>query len=82
MPSGDPTLKSIAFALAVGILVDAFVVRMGVVPAALALLGGRAWWLPSWLRWLPSLDVEGAGLERGRPAPPAGEPDSELVAAR
>ena len=59
-----PTIKSIAFALAAGILFDAFVVRMVLVPAALALLGERAWWLPRWLRWLPVLDVEGAGLEK------------------
>jgi RND superfamily putative drug exporter len=62
--SPDPTLKSIAFALAVGIVADAFVVRMVLVPAALALMGERAWWLPRWLRWLPSLDVEGAALAR------------------
>lgn len=65
--SPDPTLKSIAFALAVGILVDAFVVRMVLVPAALALMGRHAWWLPRWLRWLPSLDVEGAALTDRRP---------------
>ena len=68
----DPTIKSIAFALAVGILADAFIVRMVLVPAALALLGDKAWWLPSWLRWLPHLDVEGAALTapttRGRHA--------------
>ncbi|RZQ62414.1 MMPL family transporter [Amycolatopsis suaedae] len=63
VPAGDATIKSIAFALAIGILVDAFVVRMVLVPAALALLGERAWWLPSWLRWLPALDVEGSALE-------------------
>jgi RND superfamily putative drug exporter len=63
--SPDPTLKSIAFALAVGIVVDAFVVRMVLVPAALALMGERAWWLPRWLGWLPHLDVEGAALEAG-----------------
>ncbi|GAA1350441.1 MMPL family transporter [Saccharothrix algeriensis] len=63
VPAGEGPIKSIAFALAVGILVDAFVVRMVLVPAALALLGERAWWLPRWLRWLPALDVEGAGLE-------------------
>ena len=39
VPAGDATIKSIAFALAVGILFDAFVVRMMLVPAALALLG-------------------------------------------
>jgi RND superfamily putative drug exporter len=62
VPAGDATLKSIAFALAAGILFDAFVVRMVLVPAALALLGERAWWLPRWLHWLPTLDVEGAAL--------------------
>ena len=70
VPAGEPTIKSIAFALATGILFDAFVVRMVLVPAALALLGERAWWLPRWLRWLPSLDVEGADLPRAAgPAP-------------
>ncbi len=63
--SPDPTLKSIAFALAVGIVVDAFVVRMVLVPAALALMGERAWWLPRWLGRLPHLDVEGAAVQRG-----------------
>ncbi|MEJ2859431.1 MULTISPECIES: MMPL family transporter [unclassified Saccharothrix] len=62
VPSGEATIKSISFALAIGILVDAFVIRMIVVPAALALLGKSAWWLPKWLRWLPELDVEGTAL--------------------
>ncbi|MEX5716792.1 MMPL family transporter [Geodermatophilus maliterrae] len=77
VPAGEATIKSIAFALAAGILVDAFVVRMVLVPAALALLGGRAWWLPRWLRWLPVLDVEGAALER----PDAHEDPTDLVGA-
>ncbi|MEU5695898.1 MMPL family transporter [Actinosynnema sp. NPDC020468] len=64
VPTGEATIKSIAFALAVGILVDAFVVRMVLVPAALALLGRHAWWLPRWLTWLPVLDVEGSALEK------------------
>lgn len=68
VPAGEPTIKSIAFALATGILFDAFVVRMVLVPAALALLGERAWWLPRWLRWLPALDVEGAALPRAAAA--------------
>jgi putative drug exporter of the RND superfamily len=59
----DVIVKAIAFGLAVGILVDAFVVRMTLVPAVLALLGRSAWWLPRWLdRILPDLDVEGARL--------------------
>ncbi|WP_395729656.1 MMPL family transporter [Nakamurella sp.] len=80
VPAGDGPIKSIAFALAIGILVDAFVVRMILVPAALALLGERAWWLPSWLAWLPTLDVEGAGLERPEPGGDA-TPPRELVGA-
>jgi RND superfamily putative drug exporter len=75
VPAGEATITSIAFALAVGILVDAFVVRMVLVPAALALMGERAWWLPRWLRWLPVLDVEGAALQRD----PAAHPERELV---
>ncbi len=63
VPHGDASVKPIAFGLAVGVLVDAFVVRMTLVPAVLALLGDRAWTLPAWLdRRLPSLDVEGEGL--------------------
>lgn len=62
--SGDGTVKSIAFGLAVGILVDAFLVRMVLVPAALAMIGEQAWWLPGWLQWLPTLDVEGTALEK------------------
>jgi RND superfamily putative drug exporter len=59
----DVVVKAIAFGLAVGILVDAFLVRMTLVPAVLALLGRSAWWLPRWLdRVLPDLDVEGARL--------------------
>ncbi|BCJ40606.1 membrane protein [Actinoplanes ianthinogenes] len=70
VPQGNDTVKPIAFALAVGIAFDAFVVRMIAVPAALALLGRSAWWLPRWLRWLPELDVEGAALERKAAAEP------------
>jgi RND superfamily putative drug exporter len=80
VPAGDAAIKSIAFALAAGILFDAFVVRMVVVPAALALLGERAWWLPRALRWLPVLDVEGAGPGTGGPAPDQRE--REPVGAR
>lgn len=56
-------LQPIAIGLAVGVLVDAFIVRMTLVPAVLALLGPRAWTLPAWLdRLLPTVDVEGEGL--------------------
>jgi RND superfamily putative drug exporter len=81
VPQGDATVKPIAFALAVGILFDAIVIRMIAIPAALTLLGRSAWWLPRWLRWLPPLDVEGAALERRAPQP-AGEPPAEHPVAR
>jgi RND superfamily putative drug exporter len=59
----DPIVKSIGLSLAFGVLVDAFVVRMTIVPAVMALLGRRAWGLPRWLgRLLPDLDVEGSRL--------------------
>ncbi len=65
VPHGDSSVQPIAFGLAVGVFVDAFLVRMTLVPAVLALLGDRAWWLPAWLdRRLPSLDVEGAGIAK------------------
>ena len=58
-------IKSIGFALAFGILIDAFVVRMTLIPAVMALLGERAWWLPRWLeRLLPRVDVEGQQLRK------------------
>lgn len=59
--SGSSTLRSIALALTVGVLVDAFVVRLTLIPAVLGLLGRWAWWLPGWLEQrLPRLDVEGS----------------------
>ena len=64
IPEGDSTIKSIAVGLATGVFVDAFLVRMTLVPAVLALLGKVAWKLPPALdRVLPSFDVEGAALE-------------------
>ena len=61
---GDDTMiKQIGFALAFGILIDAFVVRMTLIPAVMALAGEKAWWLPKWLdKILPNLDVEGDKL--------------------
>jgi RND superfamily putative drug exporter len=65
VPEGDSSLKPIALGLAVGVAVDAFLVRMTLVPAILALLGAKAWWMPHWLdRILPKLDVEGEAVER------------------
>jgi RND superfamily putative drug exporter len=58
-------VKQVGLALAAAIAVDAFVVRMTIVPAVLTLVGRRAWWLPRWLdRLLPNVDVEGERLAR------------------
>lgn len=63
VPEGSGVIKGIAFALAVGVAFDAFLVRMTLVPAAMALAGRGAWWLPKWLgRVLPDVDIEGEGL--------------------
>jgi RND superfamily putative drug exporter len=61
----DATIQAIGFALAVGILVDAFVVRMTIVPAVMALLGKSAWWIPKWLdKRLPHVSIEGTEDEK------------------
>lgn len=79
VPEGDTNIKPIALGLAVGVFVDAFIVRMTLVPAVLALLGDKAWWIPGWLdRALPSFDVEGEGVTREialRDWPAAGSTD-------
>ena len=68
--SPDPTTKSLGFALALGVLIDAFVIRMTVVPATMYIFGGTAWWLPKWMaKTLPDLDIEGRNL-----AEPAASP--------
>ncbi len=65
VPGGSATIMPIAFGLAVGVFVDAFLVRMTLVPAVLVLLGRRAWWLPPWLdARIPAIDVEGAAMHR------------------
>ncbi|GHE70323.1 hypothetical protein GCM10018785_43530 [Streptomyces longispororuber] len=63
MTAGDSMMTMVGFGLATAVLLDAFVVRMAFVPAVLALLGERAWWLPRFLaRSLPRVDVEGEAL--------------------
>jgi RND superfamily putative drug exporter len=61
-------IRPMGFGLAMGVLLDAFVVRMVIMPAVLHLVGDGAWWLPRWLdRILPNVDVEGAALQREHP---------------
>ncbi|HET6738298.1 MAG TPA: MMPL family transporter [Kribbella sp.] len=66
----DPIIKAIGFGLTIGVLIDAFVVRMTLVPAILSLLGDRAWWFPKWLdRLTPRVDIEGESLRLETPKP-------------
>ncbi|MFJ8593720.1 MMPL family transporter [Streptomyces sp. NPDC093598] len=77
--SSESMVKMIGFGLAIAVFFDAFVVRMAIVPAVLALLGRKAWWLPKWLdRALPNVDVEGEGL---RTLADRGDGNRELVRA-
>lgn len=58
-------IRPMGFGMAFGVLVDAFIVRLLLVPAVMTILGERAWWIPRWLdRVLPDVDIEGAALER------------------
>lgn len=85
--STESMIKMMGFGLAAAVLLDAFVVRMAIVPAVMALIGKRAWWLPKWLdRSMPNVDVEGDSLERylesqgrGREAPQQREREPEPV---
>ncbi|WP_078079920.1 MMPL family transporter [Streptomyces niveus] len=59
----DIILKTVGFALAIGVLVDAFLVRMLLVPAAMFIIGRRIWWMPRGMnRLVPTLDIEGEAL--------------------
>jgi RND superfamily putative drug exporter len=76
--AGESMIKMIGFGLAIAVLFDAFVVRMAIVPAILALLGDKAWYLPRRLdRMLPRVDVEGEALSdrASATAPPADLPE-------
>lgn len=81
--SSEQMVKMIGFGLAIAVVFDAFVVRMAIVPAVLALLGHKAWWLPRWLdRILPNVDVEGEKLHKqlaGEPGSGGPDEDRELV---
>ncbi|MFF1688030.1 MULTISPECIES: MMPL family transporter [unclassified Streptomyces] len=72
-------IKMMGFGLAIAVFFDAFVVRMAIVPAVLALLGKSAWWLPRWLdKVLPNVDVEGEKLHKTlAPSSPAAEGKDE-----
>jgi putative drug exporter of the RND superfamily len=55
-------IKSMGFGLAAAVLIDATLVRVVLVPAAMRLMGRWNWWLPKWLdRRLPNVSLEGTG---------------------
>jgi RND superfamily putative drug exporter len=64
MFTNDPTIKAIGFSFAVGVFLDAFVVRLTLVPAVMAIIGSRIWYRPRWFaRHVPDPDIEGQRLE-------------------
>ncbi|MFZ4669571.1 MAG: MMPL family transporter [Microthrixaceae bacterium] len=79
--NANPTVKLIGFGMAVAVLLDSTVVRMVLVPAIMELFGRRAWWFPSWLNWLPKLDVEGRGVVESLDAVEAAGADRAEAAA-
>jgi RND superfamily putative drug exporter len=79
--SSQTLIREIGFGLALAVAIDAFLVRMTIVPAVMALLGRSAWYLPDWLnRLLPNVDVEGESLRPN--LPPTPEPREPELAAR
>jgi RND superfamily putative drug exporter len=77
----DPTVKDIGFSFAIGVFLDAFVVRLTLVPAVMAIAGSRIWYHPRWFaRHVPDPDIEGRRLDdliqipepTGEPTPAAG----------
>jgi len=62
--------QQMGFGVAVALLIDATIVRSVLVPAAMQLLGRWNWYLPSWLGWMPRLEIEGEEHVAARPATP------------
>ena len=80
--STDVTTKLFGVGLGVAVLLDVTLVRMVLVPAAMSLLGHRAWWLPQWLnRILPKLNVDGNAHAPALARADAGDAEPELVGA-
>jgi uncharacterized membrane protein YdfJ with MMPL/SSD domain len=77
--AGDLVMfQQMGFGVAVSLLLDATIVRSVLMPATLAILGDRAWYMPRWLGWLPRLTIEGRGVSQaGGASPPASEPGTE-----
>jgi RND superfamily putative drug exporter len=64
MINKDPTIKAIGFGFAVGVFLDAFVVRLTLIPAIMSVLGRRVWAHSKWFaKYVPDVDIEGTKLE-------------------
>ena len=61
--------QQMGFGVAAALLIDATIIRSVVLPAAMALLGDRNWYLPHWLSWIPRLEVEGNAAPEPQPRP-------------
>ena len=83
MLQDNALIQSIGFALAAAVFLDAFVVRMVLIPSVMYLLGDAAWWLPKWLdRLLPNVDIEGERLTAMRVPDDAREVEDEAQPVR
>lgn len=70
LAGNDPIIKSVGLTLAVGVFLDAFVVRLTLIPAVMAMLGDRMWRHSRWFdKYVPDLDIEGTALEARHPHP-------------
>ncbi len=77
MAANDPTIKSIGFSFAIGVFVDAFLVRLTLVPAVMAIVGDKLWYHPRWFaRRVPDPDIEGERLARQLIEPVPVQPQS------
>jgi putative drug exporter of the RND superfamily len=65
------SFQQMGFGVAIALLIDATIVRLVVIPAAMQLLGERNWYLPTWLEWLPHVEIEDPAATAGGPTPPA-----------
>ncbi|MFF1674448.1 MMPL family transporter [Streptomyces sp. NPDC058256] len=82
MFTDDPTIKAIGFSFAAGVFLDAFVVRLTLVPAFMAIIGAKIWYHPQWFgTYIPDLDIEGDRLQHEFAAgtvPPADDPTARV----
>jgi RND superfamily putative drug exporter len=69
----ERVIKEFGLGLAAAVLVDATVVRMILVPAAMELLGDANWWFPTWLDWIPKFHLDGSQPPEGSLPPAAVE---------